>query len=190
MRFVLAFKTGADVEFEIPEDDLKRPPRRCSRSCRAPRWTGSEGARSCSESRRRRPRRTRGATAWTRSSSRGTRTDNQAIGAFGARGTRGRGRHRGLAPPAARRPLGDHPSATPRTATWRARCARRPTSSCERTAPRPWSRSRRPSRTRSSRSTASSSSTGRTTRLHQQGGARLSIFLNRTWDDARNGTSR
>jgi hypothetical protein len=44
MRFVLKFKTGADVEFEIPEEDLQRAPETMLSVMSRPRWTGSEGA--------------------------------------------------------------------------------------------------------------------------------------------------
>ena len=44
MRFVLKFKTGADVEFEIPEDDLQRAPETMLSVMSRPRWTGSAGA--------------------------------------------------------------------------------------------------------------------------------------------------
>ena len=44
MRFVLAFKAGADVEFEIPEADLKRHPETMLSVLTADRWTGSAGA--------------------------------------------------------------------------------------------------------------------------------------------------
>ena len=44
MRFVLTFKTGADVEFEIPEADLKRHPETMLSVLTADRWTGPEGA--------------------------------------------------------------------------------------------------------------------------------------------------
>ena len=44
MRFVLKFKTGADVEFEIPEEDLQASPETMLSVMSRPRWTGSEGA--------------------------------------------------------------------------------------------------------------------------------------------------
>ena len=44
MRFVLAFKAGADVEFEIPETDLQRHPETMLSVLTADRWTGSAGA--------------------------------------------------------------------------------------------------------------------------------------------------
>lgn len=44
MRFLLSFTTGADVEFEIPEADLKRQPETTLSVMSRPRWTGPEGA--------------------------------------------------------------------------------------------------------------------------------------------------
>ena len=44
MRFTIVFKTGADVEFEIPEEDLQRAPETMLSVMSRPRWTGSEGA--------------------------------------------------------------------------------------------------------------------------------------------------
>lgn len=43
MRFVLTFKTGADVALEIPEADLKRHPETMLSVMSRPRWTGPEG---------------------------------------------------------------------------------------------------------------------------------------------------
>ena len=43
MRFILSFKTGAPVEFDIPEAALKRHPETMLSVMTRPRWTGPEG---------------------------------------------------------------------------------------------------------------------------------------------------
>ena len=43
MRFVLTFKTGAPVEFDIPEAALKRHPETMLSVMSRPRWAGPEG---------------------------------------------------------------------------------------------------------------------------------------------------
>ena len=43
MRFILSFKTGAPVEFDIPEAALKRHPETMLSVMSRPRWAGPEG---------------------------------------------------------------------------------------------------------------------------------------------------
>jgi hypothetical protein len=170
MRFVLAFKAGADVEFEIPEADLQRHPDTMLSVWTRPRWAGPEGA----------PEAQRIEAPETAEDSWSDGMDAFVVSWYARTG----GQAIELLAPAELEdavaiadwlllPLGDlseivlggdalrknqpvrrvrrrreiliYAQATPRTATWRARCARRPTSSSERTAKRPWSRSRRPS---------------------------------------------